>query len=56
MIRTTIYLSDELHDGLKHLAVEKHQSMADLLRQAVQAVYERELRIWTGRFKRVRHG
>ena len=44
MIRTTIYLSDEVHNGLKHLAVERRQSMANLLRKAVEEVYEDDLK------------
>ena len=44
MIRTTIYLPDEIHNGLKHLAVEKHESMANLLRKAVEEVYEGDLK------------
>ena len=44
MTRTTIYLPDEVHNGLKHLAVERHQSMADLLRKAVQEVYDNDLK------------
>ena len=44
MVRTTIYLPEEIHNGLKHLAVEKHQSMADLLRKAVEEVYENDLK------------
>ena len=43
MIRTTIYLPEELHTGLKHLAVEMHRPMADLLRTAVEETYEQEL-------------
>lgn len=44
MVRTTIYLPDELHNGLKHLAIEKHQSMADLLRKAVEKIYKDDLK------------
>ncbi|MCX5796408.1 MAG: ribbon-helix-helix domain-containing protein [Elusimicrobia bacterium] len=43
MVRTTIYLPEELHSGLKHLAVELHCPMADLLRKAVESTYEHEL-------------
>ena len=43
MVRTTIYLPEELHSGLKHLAVEMHCPMADLLRKAVEETYEQEL-------------
>ena len=44
MIRTTIYLPQEIHSGLRHLAVERHQSMADLLRVAIEAVYQHDLK------------
>lgn len=44
MTRTTIYLPDDLHGGLKHLALERRQSMADLLRQAVEKVYKEDLK------------
>ena len=43
MVRTTIYLPEELHTGLKHLAVDMHRPMADLLRKAVEETYEHEL-------------
>ena len=43
MVRTTIYLPEELHSGLKHLAVEMHCPMAELLRKAVEETYEHEL-------------
>ncbi|MBI5622326.1 MAG: CopG family transcriptional regulator, partial [Elusimicrobia bacterium] len=36
MVRTTIYLPEDVHSGLKHLAVEMHCPMADLLRKAVE--------------------
>lgn len=59
MVRTTIYLTDEIHNGLKHLAVERKQSMADLLRKAVVTVYEYDLKglraaqkAWKKRLKR----
>lgn len=44
MVRTTIYLPEELHAGLKHLAVDMHRPMAALLRIAVEETYEHELR------------
>lgn len=43
MVRTTIYLPEQLHSGLKHLAVEMHRPMADLLRKAVEETYRQEL-------------
>jgi len=47
--RTTIFLPDELHTGLRHLAVERRQSMAQLLRDAVETVYRRDLKAWRKR-------
>lgn len=43
MVRTTIYLPEDVHSGLKHLAVEMHCPMADLLRKAVEKTYGGEL-------------
>lgn len=44
MVRTTIYLPEQLHNNLKHLAVERRRSMANLLREAVEEVYEQDLK------------
>ncbi len=44
MIRTTVYLPFDIHSGLKHLAIEKRRSMADLLRDAVETVYCSDLK------------
>jgi len=44
MVRTTVYLPDELHEGLKHLAVERHCSMADLLRMSATEAYASDLK------------
>lgn len=43
MIRTTIFLPQDLHTNLKHLAVERQCSMADLLREAVEQLYKEDL-------------
>lgn len=43
MIRTTIFLPQDLHANLKHLAVERQCSMADLLRDAVERLYKEDL-------------
>jgi len=43
MIRTTIFLPKDLHSSLKHLAIERECSMAELFRDAVQRLYEEEL-------------
>jgi len=44
MNRTTIFLTDELHSNLKHLAIEKRCSMAELVRKAVEKVYKQDLK------------
>ncbi|MBI4351344.1 MAG: ribbon-helix-helix domain-containing protein [Elusimicrobia bacterium] len=44
MVRTTIYLPEELHNSLKHLAIEMRCPMADLLRKAVEESYKLELK------------
>ena len=44
MIRTTIFLPEELHKGLRHLAIETNRSMADLLREAVERAYREDLK------------
>ncbi len=41
--RTTIFLREDIHKGLKHLAIEKDVSMADLLRDAIENVYREDL-------------
>jgi predicted DNA-binding ribbon-helix-helix protein len=43
MIRTTIFLPKDLHASLKHLAVERECSMANLLREAAERLYEEDL-------------
>lgn len=43
MIRTTIFLPKDLHSSLKHLAVERDCSMADLLREAAEMLYREDL-------------
>ncbi|MEK6544870.1 MAG: hypothetical protein AABZ44_10590 [Elusimicrobiota bacterium] len=44
MMRTTIFLPEEVHQGLKHLAIEQDCSMADLLRWAVERMYQEDLK------------
>ena len=44
MVRTTIYLPEHLHNSLKHLAVERRSSMAVLLRDAVEEVYQHDMK------------
>ena len=36
MVKTTIYLPDELHQGIKHAAKERGTSEAELIRTAVR--------------------
>lgn len=43
MQRTNIYLDDEQLRALKHLAVEEHQSMADIVRKAVDEYLAKHL-------------
>lgn len=43
MVRTTIFLPEDLHANLKHLAVERRCSMADLLREAAERLYKEDL-------------
>lgn len=43
MTRTMVYLEDELHRRLKHLAVERHMSLAALIREAVATQHREDL-------------
>ena len=43
MTRTMVYLPDELHRGLKHLAVERSTSLAKLVQEAVETLYQEDL-------------
>lgn len=43
MTRTMIYLPDELHKHLKHLAVERNTSMTELLREAAEILCQEDL-------------
>ena len=43
MIRTTIYLPDTLHRGIKMMAAANGKSMAVLLREALEQVYDEDL-------------
>lgn len=42
MMRTMVYLENELHRRLKHLAVERRTSLAALIREAVDALYRED--------------
>ena len=43
MTRTMVYLPDEIHQGLKYLAVERRTSMAKLVQEAVETLYREDL-------------
>lgn len=42
MKRTMIFLPDQVHYGLKRLAVERDRSVAELIREAVARVYQED--------------
>ncbi|OGX06666.1 MAG: hypothetical protein A3G87_00065 [Omnitrophica bacterium RIFCSPLOWO2_12_FULL_50_11] len=42
-MRTMVYLPDELHRGLKHLAVERRTSLSKLVKEAVEMFYREDL-------------
>ncbi len=43
MTRTMIYLQDEWHRRLKHLAVERRTSLAALIREAIASLYREDI-------------
>ena len=43
MTRTMIYLPEQMHRGLKHLAVERESSLTELVREAVEVLYKEDL-------------
>ena len=43
MTRTMVYLEDQLHRRLKHLAVERRTSLAALIREAVDVLYREDM-------------
>ena len=43
MKKTMIYLPEEAHEGLRKLAFEKHVSIAELIRVAVNSVYSKDI-------------
>ena len=43
MTRTMVYLPDDLHRALKHLAVERKTSLARLVEEAVGVLYQEDL-------------
>jgi predicted DNA-binding protein len=43
MFRTTVYLPERVHRGMKQLAAARSMPMADLLRDALEQVYKDDL-------------
>ena len=43
MIRTMVYLPDSLHRAVKHLAVERRTSIAKLVTEALETLYQEDL-------------
>lgn len=43
MVRTTIYLPEHIHRGMKMMAAANGKSMADLLREAIEELYDEDL-------------
>jgi predicted DNA-binding protein len=43
MKKTMIYLPEETHEGLKRLAFEARTSIAELIRRAIDQVYQEDL-------------
>lgn len=43
MVRTTVYLPERVHRGMKVLAALNGKSMADLLREALEEVYNDDM-------------
>ena len=43
MIRTMVNLPDELHRAIKHLAVERRTSIAKMVTEALEALYQEDI-------------
>ncbi|GAI13484.1 unnamed protein product [marine sediment metagenome] len=43
MKRTMIYLPEQTHEGLRKLAFEANTSIAELIRQAIDAIYGEDI-------------
>ena len=43
MIRTMVTLPDELHRAIKHLAIERRTSIAKMVTEALQALYQEDM-------------
>ena len=56
MTRTMVYLENDVHRQLKHLAVERHLSLAALIREAVATQYREDLEdLQVGRARRLEY-
>ena len=57
MVRTMVYLTEELHRCVKHLAIERRTSFAKLVQEALEVLYREDIedfRIGRMRFKEFR--
>lgn len=43
MMRTMVYLPEGLHKAIKYLAVERHTSMAKLVQEALESLYQEDI-------------
>jgi hypothetical protein len=43
MKKTMVYLSEEVHEGLRKLAFESNTSIAELIRRAINLVYGEDI-------------
>ena len=43
MVRTMVYLPEELHKAIKHLAIERRTSIAKLIQEALEVLYREDL-------------
>ena len=43
MIRTMVYLPDNLHRAVKYLALDRHTSMAKLVQEALENLYKEDI-------------
>ena len=43
MVRTMVNLPDELHRAIKHLAIERRTSIAKMVTEALEALYQEDI-------------
>ena len=43
MVRTMVNLPDELHRAIKHLAIERRTSIAKMVTEALQVLYQEDI-------------